>query len=263
MLGDAEAAVIRRGRLQGDTWQTLATPAGLSPERLRKRWTEETVTRRLEKRRAGRRLTTRMTPPARPPEDDTAMDQRPATVTPIQHLASALSFLQRQTGQTLKDTASDCGISASYISRILSGDRLPSWPVVAQIAHCCDGNLEELRDLWEAAQRPPDLEARARPPAPDQHEAARRCFLTALRALYLAADRPNLWSIRRATGSILSIAAIANALNGADIPDWPSTARLVFALHGRPADFRSLWHAANRPTPPDDCGPRLSAGAFG
>ncbi|MFF2927190.1 helix-turn-helix domain-containing protein [Streptomyces celluloflavus] len=252
MLTDAEAAVVRRGRVQGDTWNTLAAPAGLSPERLRKKWTEDSLARRLDNRRAAR-------------EHGTVPRQPlcPATQTPGQHLAGALSFLQRKTGRTLKEIAADSDISASHISRILSGQRLPSWPIVERFARTCAGDLDELRDLWEAAQRPPDPEARARPPAPHHRRDAELRFHTALRALYLAADCPGYGAISRATGSALGVSEIARALSGAEVPDWYTTTRLVFALHGRPADLRPLWHAAYQPTPPSDPEPRLPADAFG
>ncbi|ARF59089.1 helix-turn-helix domain-containing protein [Streptomyces gilvosporeus] len=268
MVIDTEAAVVRRGRVQGDTWDTLAAPAGLSSERLRKKWTEETLTRRLDNRRAARGRGASALPAPRPSADagpphpaGTAL--RPPTHTPAQHLAGALTSLQRKTGRTLKDVAAASGISASHVSRILSGQRLPSWPVAERLARTCAGDPEELRALWEAAQRPPDPETCTRPPAPHHHDDAKRRFHTALRALYLAADRPHLWAIRRAAGNTLGVNRIARALNGTDVPDWHTTTRLVAALQGRPADLRPLWNAAYRPPPPDAHGPHLPAGAFG
>ncbi|MGP8298329.1 helix-turn-helix domain-containing protein [Streptomyces inhibens] len=267
-ITDAEAAVVRRGRLQGDTWDALAEPASLSSERLRKKWTEDALARRLDNRRTPRdRATPDVLPPPRPSSD--GIGSRPAaeappapTHTPVQHLAGALSYLQRKTGQTLKETAAESCVSASHVSRILSGERLPSWPVVVRLAHACAGDLGELRDLWEAAQRPPDAETRARPPAPDQQQIAKRRFHTAIRALYLAAGHPDLWTLRQAIGSALSVGGLVRVLSGSDVPDWCTTSRLVFALHGRPADLRPIWDAAYQP-PPDDQRPHLPAGAFG
>ncbi|ATW46706.1 helix-turn-helix domain-containing protein [Streptomyces peucetius] len=266
LTADTEAAVVRRGRAQGDTWQVLAAPAGLSPERLRKKWTEGAITRRLANRRTARDH-------APPPQSGDSLSNGsaadagpgwPTPATPTQQLASALSFLQRQTEQSLKETAADIGVSPSYISRILSGQRRPSWPVVERFAQMCEANMAELRQLWEAAQRPPDPGASLQAPAPRAPKDARSRFHTALRALYLAADRPDLWTIRHATADSVSIGDIARALTGSTACDWHTMSRCILALGGRPAELRPLWQAATGQAPqPPDTGPHIPAAAFG
>ncbi|WP_326615642.1 helix-turn-helix transcriptional regulator [Streptomyces decoyicus] len=263
LIDDAEAAAVRRGRMQGNTWDTLAEPVGLSPERLRKRWTEAKLTRRLDTRRTAREALTALTQEARLPMNGatpSTATPRPPTQTPAQQLASAFSHLQRESGQTLKETAASSDVSPSYLSRILSGERNPTWTVAARLTHTYKANLEEIHDLWQAAQRPPDTEPPIQPPAPRHHNAAKRRFQVALRALYLAADRPTLYALRSATGNTLTVTTIGSALNGSTVPNWPTTSRLIAVLHGCPADLRPLWHAAYQP---DDQGPHLPAGSFG
>ncbi|MFE3770810.1 helix-turn-helix domain-containing protein [Streptomyces sp. NPDC059122] len=261
---DAEAAAVQLGRRQRNSWQELAAAMNLSPERLRKRWTTDTLDRRLNQRR--NQPDHPLVPHhPRPRPDDTAETTAPdadgaRTFTPAFQLASALSCLQRSTGATIKETAAESGVSASYLSRILNGARLPSWGVVAGICTACNGNLAELRDLWEAAQRPPAPDADARPPAPLQRGTARRHFGTAIRALHLVAGRPDVYALRDATG--LTLSTLTLTFHGIHVPNWSTTSRLILVLHGRPADIRPLWQAAYQEDPPDD-GPRLSAGSFG
>ncbi|MEU9490053.1 helix-turn-helix transcriptional regulator [Streptomyces decoyicus] len=266
MVEDAEAAAIRRGRLQGDPWKVLAQPMNVSQERLRKRWTEDKLDRRLHRRRSNRERSA-ATPHRQAPSKGAASPTTEAhggcvpTMTPRFQFASAVSCLQRQTGWTIKETASEAGVSASYMSRIVNGTRLPSWGIVERIHEVCGGDLTELRDLWEAAQRPPAPDTDNRPPAPVQRQAAQNAFHAALRGLYLSADRPHLWALRHAMHDTVTISILARTLKGSYIPDWPVVARLVFALHGRPADLRPLWQAAYQDPPQE--GPRLAAGSFG
>ncbi|WP_438289592.1 helix-turn-helix domain-containing protein [Streptomyces sp. HUAS TT7] len=290
---------IGRGRARGQTWDQLGAPLGLSGERLRKKWPMSMITRRLDTyraSRAGRQAAPPAVPPTvpsqrRPPteEADADNDNDTATAasdtgtapfaaqTPPQQLASALSFLQRRTGKPLRQTAAETGISPSHLSRLLAGARRPSWTVAKNLVAACDGNLHELRTLWENAHRPVPLPALPQPAPlpvlpqsaapPKESEAARIQLRDALRGLYLAADRPDLWRIRAATANTLTIGYIARALNAPHLLGWSATSRLVFALGGRPADLRPLWHTATRPapmTPPSSTTrPHLMAEAFG
>jgi hypothetical protein len=133
-LEDLEAAVVRRGRARGESWDTLAADLNISSERLRKKWTADKVKCRLGTR----------TP--RPPQDTAAAvngtpfipRQCPASAvapdtesvpdpstdpprhgppavsrTPHGQLTSALSHLQRERGRTLRELAAFALVSAS------------------------------------------------------------------------------------------------------------------------------------------------------
>ncbi|MFF9868820.1 helix-turn-helix domain-containing protein [Streptomyces sp. NPDC013953] len=273
---DVEAAIVARARARGDSWKDICRSSGRGPERLRKTWTQDAVTRRLELVRAAR--ASRPAPPAPDPaggpaartagRTGTGADAetvRPPSQTPAQQLAAAMSYLQRSTRKSIKETALDMGVSPSHVSRILAGTRRPSWPVVERFAAVCRGSLPELRDLWEAAQRPLGYEAAAREPAPGDPAEAKERFHTALNALYLAADRPDLWAVQRisGTGRKVAIGEITRTLTGGHVPDWETTARLVAALGGRPAELRPLWKAAAAPPPRRPDAPELPAAAFG
>ncbi|MFD8288028.1 helix-turn-helix domain-containing protein [Streptomyces lavendulae] len=261
LVEDAKAAAVARGRARGESWKDMATGTGSSPDHLRKRWTPDRVTRRLARVRTARAA--RPTPgiPAQrtathtghPAGDHThdSPDHIPLkpTQTPRQQLACALSFLQRKTARSIKETALDMGISPSHLSRLLAGSRGPSWDVVRQFAAVCEADLTVLRVLWEDAQRPPS-HSPAPPPA-DPAAAARQLWLS-LKSLHLAADSPDLGTIRKVcslgAGRPLNTGEIARILKGDHVPDWETTARIILALRGRPAELRALWQAT-QPTP--------------
>ncbi|MFE7582892.1 helix-turn-helix domain-containing protein [Streptomyces gardneri] len=256
-LKDVEAAVVARGRARGDSWMQIAEAAGSGAESYRKKWTQDKVSRRLTRAREARR--DRQAASGRPDAADRAgCAPLPPAQTPGEQFAAAMVSLQRSTGLTIKDTASRIGVSPSYVSRILAGTRRPSWPIVEAFVETCEGRSLEMRALWEAAQRTPDHQQE---PVPEDPDEARAQLHTALRALYLAADRPDLWDVKRAvsTGTKPSIREISLALNGTRIPDWETTAKIIMALRGSPAEFRPLWQAASPPSTTS----ALQAAAFG
>ncbi|MFD9794208.1 helix-turn-helix domain-containing protein [Streptomyces sp. NPDC059070] len=262
-LQDVTALNIARGRARGQTWDQLGVPFRLSGERLRKTWPMSKITRRLDAYRANRAARQAGQPAAstavpsqrRPPVEEADTDSDTATrfaaQTPQQQLAGALSFLQRRTGKPLRQTAAETGISPSHLSRLLTGTRRPSWPVTKNLVAACGGSLHEVRPLWENAHRPtgPSTPTQPAPTRAGDPGHARAQLRDALRGLYLAADRPDLWRIRAATADALTISHITHALTSPHLLDWPATSRLVFALGGRPADLRPLWHTATRHTP--------------
>ena len=52
---------------------------------------------------------------------------------------------------TCEQVAEDVAYSRSWVSRSLSGSRLPTWDLVAAVAKRCGGSIAEARRLWEAA----------------------------------------------------------------------------------------------------------------
>ncbi|WP_329392107.1 helix-turn-helix domain-containing protein [Streptomyces sp. NBC_01716] len=165
-------------------------------------------------------------------------------------LASALSQLQRTSKKNHKELASEACVDPSYISRILSGERVPSWGVTRRFVVSCGGDPLEVRPLWDTAR--------------GYHVVLPTALHAALRGLHLAAAQPPIDLLRARTH--LSAADITAALQGDRLPDWPTTTRLVTALQGQPEAIRPLWDAAQATTPagPDTtitCS--ISTGAFG
>ncbi|MFF7845268.1 helix-turn-helix domain-containing protein [Streptomyces ossamyceticus] len=250
---DLEAALVRRGRARGETWQAMGEALNISSHRLRKKWTAEALGR-WEESRAARAAETAGTGEPNPrvlrwPSGTAADADEAAPPAPLtqagsvgNQLAVTISHLQRHSGQTMRQVAGYALISPSYLSKIAAGIRRPSWPVTERLAEAYQIDPGHLRPLWEATiQQEPDP-----PPAPVPDTAALRLNIT-LRSLYLAAGRPDLWTLKQATASMLSVATIARTLRGPNVPDWDTTGRLVLALDGDLADTKRLWAAAPHP----------------
>ncbi|MFJ8536854.1 helix-turn-helix domain-containing protein [Streptomyces sp. NPDC093591] len=232
-------AAVHDARLQGTGWDTVAAAAAVSPATARSRWAEKTVRRRLE-RRASERSAARQREAAgnvAQPRPD-GQEREPSGERPSGKLAAALSHLHRSSGLTIREVADKMELSPSYVSRILSGERVPAWPVVEALASLFDGDPDELAVLWENTQ---GLTPPARRPLPD--ETAR--LNAALRGLYLAAASPSPARIHEASGGALSLSTIKDILDGRLVPDWKTTVTFVRAIGGTPADVRPQWEAVH------------------
>lgn len=64
-----------------------------------------------------------------------------------QRIGPAIRKLRRQNDLTLDDLASQAGISASHLSRLERGQTLPSFTVLAQIAHVLGASVDEFVQL--------------------------------------------------------------------------------------------------------------------
>ncbi|MGD3106143.1 helix-turn-helix domain-containing protein [Streptomyces sp. YGL11-2] len=145
-------------------------------------------------------------------------------------LAAALSHLQRTSDKTLRALGGEARVSASYVSRVLSGERSPSWKVTRRMVRACDGDPEAVRPLWDAAH--------------GRRPAQAGSLHAALRGLYLSAACPDPVQIRISSGNIVTEHEITGLLHGSLVPDWETVGRIVGVLHGRPDDIRPLWDHA-------------------
>lgn len=231
------AAAVHDARTTGVDWEQVASAAQVSATTARTRWTENRVQERL-KRRASERAAVRQTAVPPVPGRDAAEERllAQAAERASVKLASALSYLHRASELTIKDVAEQTSLSPSYVSRILSGERTPAWPVVRTLVELFGGDPAELAVLFESAH---GLGPRARHAIPD----AVARLQAALRGLHLAAGRPRFGSVRKASHGVLSTQAISEILEGELVPGWEQTSALVTALGGWPADVRPLWEA--------------------
>ncbi|MEU9998090.1 helix-turn-helix transcriptional regulator [Streptomyces sp. NPDC050848] len=168
-------------------------------------------------------------------------------------LSKALSQLQRETGLTFTALGDAAGVSRSYISRVLTGERTPSWKVTRRMAEACGADPDELRPLWDAARgykvaQPSSLHA-------------------ALRGMHLAAGHIDTEELCARTGNALTGEEVTGLLHGTRTADWPTVSALVTALRGQPDTIRPLWQAATTPTSPGNrwgvTVSSMSAGAMG
>ncbi|MFJ9179179.1 helix-turn-helix domain-containing protein [Streptomyces sp. NPDC102360] len=233
------SATVQAERADGSSWEQIATAASVSSATARARWSRKEVGRRLS-RRAADRATARQPEAARPTPRNPGGEQAvpDAAPRPGGKLAAALSCLHRESGLTIKEAAEQVGsgLSAPYVSRILSGERLPTWEVTEELAVVCGGDPAEVRALWEHAQgmTPP-----VRHPLFDTVHRLH----AALRGLHLSAARPSSERVSEASGGLLTAEQVTSILHGHLVPTWPMTGAFIKALGGWPADVRPLWEA--------------------
>ncbi|SNT56272.1 Helix-turn-helix domain-containing protein [Actinacidiphila glaucinigra] len=230
-----KAAAVHDARNRGTSWDQVADAAHLSAATVRTRWSESKVRDRLQ-RRATNRAVVRQPPASVVDAPDAAEGSPPqlATERASAKLASALSHLHRSTSLTIREVAEETSLSASYVSRILSGERTPTWPVVCALAELFNGDPAELSALFEGAHG-------LVPPARHALTDAVARLQAALRGLHLAVGRPEPDTLDRASNEVLTGQTISDILEGVVIPGWEQTSALVTALGGSPADVRPLW----------------------
>lgn len=248
-LEDLKAALVQQARDQREKNAEIARSLHLPPDQLTRKLSAEAVRRRMANReRQPRNRPSRPAPDAdtalaairiprqrRPADRDDATpararepDRHAPSVGPAAVLARALSHLQRASTKPFRQLAEEAHISASYVSRVLSGERCPSWKVARTLTLACDGDPAEIQPLWAAA--------RGQSPAP------RSSLQAALRGLHLSAARPKPAAISNHTR--LSSGDITAMFYGTALPPWEAVEELVTALHAEAASLRPLWDAA-------------------
>ncbi|MFD4791224.1 helix-turn-helix domain-containing protein [Streptomyces sp. NPDC058459] len=227
------AAAVQEARHRGEKWEDVARAAHVAPETTRTRWGPERVARMMvshanEKGAAPARWrAARSAPIAEAQEAKDAV--RPEAVSAMGQLASALTQLQVSSGKTIKEVADRAMLSPSFISRVLSGDRLPTWDLVCSLSGIFESDPAQLRVLFEAAH--------GMTPAQRQPVTATIQQLhAAVRGLHLAAKEPSAQKIEALSRKAVSAAAVRRVLAGHDVPDWEVLSALVRALDGSPGD---------------------------
>ncbi|MFD7105169.1 helix-turn-helix domain-containing protein [Streptomyces celluloflavus] len=142
---DLGAVLVRQAREYGANWESVGEVLGVSGDAARNRWSAGQVERALEQR-AKRGSRPRSPNSAAPPPQAAASGE---SGPPGRELAGALSDLQRGSTKSVRALAREIGISPSYVSRLLSGERRPSWKVAERFTLACDGDLEMIRPLWD------------------------------------------------------------------------------------------------------------------
>ncbi|WP_107410127.1 helix-turn-helix domain-containing protein, partial [Streptomyces luteocolor] len=227
------AGLITRARATGTPWKLLGTILHMSPE---------TARRVYHERRAEQQLARYIThcPPTVPPaaEPPAAADDEEDTVpqTPAlprqrsaNRLAPVLSQLQRVSGIPLRQLGLRVKCSASYLSRVLSGERFPTWSLTEKLGSALGADAQVLREVWNSEH------VRQNTPADDND------LHTALRTMHSLAGRPTLRDLVAASNGLLSPHTISTLLEGSHSTDWIDVERLVRILDGEPAYFRPLW----------------------
>ncbi|MGW0886314.1 helix-turn-helix domain-containing protein [Streptomyces sp. NPDC002671] len=236
------AAAVQDARHRGEKWESVARAAHVAAETARARWGPERVARMMvlhanDKRAAPTRWRTVRSAPSGEGKENPVGGQGEAA-SPVSQLASALTQLQVASGRTIREVADLAMLSPSFISRVLSGDRLPTWDLVCALSNIFGSDPAELRVLFEAAH---GMTVPQREPAP---AAIERLHAT-VRGLHLAAKSPRPERIEVLSGGAVSTAAARLVLSGRDVPDWEVLSALVCTLGGRPCEVKPLWEAVH------------------
>lgn len=226
------AAAVQDARRAGCGWEVVAAAACAEVETVRSRWGESALKRLFARRAREQRL---VGPAGRQPPGQAGAAAQSAAKTPCpaHQFAAAMAHLQRASRVSLEEAARQADLSPSYLSRILSGKRLPSWPVAHMLVSIFQASPADVRHLWETAHGLGGTRRRSLAGAADR-------LCAALRGLHLAAGCPDATRLGASAGG-LSAVTVTEVLSGQHVPDWELLARLVSALHGRPADIQPLW----------------------
>ncbi|WP_254402637.1 AAA domain-containing protein [Streptomyces sp. AC555_RSS877] len=265
--------LVGRARYRRVTWATVSSILGISEDTARRRYTERYILRRLTRfNRSETTLTTlaglynstgpRTADSADTPADsDTAADtcdgtergEVPDQSAPIEssgaaynRLSPILSMLIRSAQLTNKEVSSRIGCSASYLLRILSGERVPTWELTRRFAQACGADPDVLRTVWESEKlsqksREPETPDPDDPPMP-----ATERLRTAVHTLHLRAGRPAPSDIAVASRWLLTAAAVAFILETAVLPHRDVLATFVRVLGGDVDHFTQLLANARR-----------------
>ncbi|MFD4659648.1 helix-turn-helix domain-containing protein [Kitasatospora sp. NPDC058444] len=203
------------------------------------------------------------------PAEDGAPPGRRAEGRDTALISRALSHLQRSSGTTIKKLSRAAGVSPSFVCRVLSGHKMPSWAVTQAIAEACGANPDDVRILWHTAQG-----ARPRPPMIRRNDRelvteALATLRSALRGLHLAAFSPPpslLCELARGPLTPRDITDLLDKKAGAVLPDWPTIDKVVDALNADADMVRPLWEhvqVAQDPYWTPEHGSRSVLAAFG
>ncbi|MFJ5035301.1 helix-turn-helix domain-containing protein [Streptomyces sp. NPDC088560] len=236
------AAAVQDARHRGEKWENVGRAAHVAPETARARWGPERVARMMDLHANDKLAAPARWHGARPaPAGEAApgeVVERPAGDGPLSRLASALTHLQDASGRTIREVAEFAMLSPSFISRVLSGDRLPTWDLVCVLCEFFGSDPAELRVMFETAH---GLSAQQRLPVTTAIEQLH----AAVRGLHLAANSPSAERIQVLSRKAVSAAAARRVLAGQDIPEWEVLAGLVHVLGGRPSEVKPLWEAVH------------------
>ncbi|WP_059256655.1 helix-turn-helix domain-containing protein [Streptomyces reticuli] len=226
LVDEAIGVVVVRQRAQGEPLAALSPIAKLTEDRLRKKYVPSAVDSALATRSRPTPVTCVL--------NTAATADMPLLRRPDQRLASALTLMQKGSGRRQRELAEKMGVHESYASRMLSGQRAPSWKHVKTICEVCGVDPARMKPLWEVAAgvQPSDTEEPV------------TYLRTYLQGLHYALGSPSPEVILTAAQHTISAHDIDRALYGPGVPDWPVIDRLTVALQSLTTITRPLWRRA-------------------
>ncbi|MEU0184330.1 helix-turn-helix transcriptional regulator [Streptomyces sp. NPDC006207] len=252
------AGLVGNARLRQTTWSRVGQALAISEDTARHRYTDDYILRRLNQVAHPPSAPTSLRalyqePPRHGVEEPGQDDEIPAVVegssAAYNQLAPVLSRLARASQLPLQNLARQARCSPSYLSRVLSGQRVPSWVITERFARACGADPAVLREVWESEQlrrrpsRDPAGEIDSLAGISTRTQALQR-LMAALRTLHVRAGQPSARQISRASQWGLQPSQVTSILDGAEPCDWPTLLRLLDVLGGSPTYFHPLWLAA-------------------
>ncbi|MFD5589717.1 helix-turn-helix domain-containing protein [Streptomyces sp. NPDC127063] len=259
------AGVVLLARRRRIPWEALGQILSISPETARHNFHERVVQRRLDAYAPGHQPSqAQAVDPAEgtdegPDDAPTGQPPQPSRRATSQ-LAPVLSRLQIVSGIPLRQLGLRTQVSASYLSRVLSGEKFPTWELTEKLALALGADSQALRKVWEDERQRNGIRSR-RPhrEAPPAGEPEGTSLSAGLRTLHQRAGSPSPHHLAAAAGHVVTPDDICRIFHGETTGTWEQVAALIHALDGEPSFFKPVWEEAHRAAPPSAApSPRLS-----
>ncbi|MFD8025740.1 helix-turn-helix domain-containing protein [Streptomyces lavendulae] len=270
-LDSLTAGMVGRARVQRTTWATIGKILGISQDTARHRFPDRVIERSLSRfsrirgsapgQGSGVKLRGIPLQPIGPQEaleepttgggeelseePETATTSREPSGAAYNRLAPVLSMLVRSARLTNKDVSAKIGCSPSYLSRILSGERVPTWRLTQKFARACGADPDVLRKVWETERLSDRMRDPELPQEDDHLECATVRLRTALGTLHMKAGQPAPYDIVVASHWTLAVPEVAALLDADEIPAWRVVEPFVRLLAGDTGYFKDLWEKAH------------------
>ncbi|MEW1699418.1 MULTISPECIES: helix-turn-helix transcriptional regulator [unclassified Streptomyces] len=259
-LDGLTAAAVGRARFWRVTWARISTIHRISEDTARHRFTDRNVMRRLSHFTRGRTPGSMGTlfssvaaeraedggdassvfPDDASPPSDKVTDPAAATGAAYNRLAPILSMLIRSAKLTNKEVSERIGCSASYLSRVVTGERVPTWELTRRFARACGADPTVLRTVWESQKlSEPGRDATVVERGETSMPATQR-LRTAVETLHLKAGRPAPQDLAVASRWNLGITELASLLEGEQLPVEDVLGAFVRMLGGDVRYFTNL-----------------------
>ncbi|MEU6460244.1 helix-turn-helix transcriptional regulator [Streptomyces sp. NPDC047065] len=244
------AGVVLMARRRRIPWESLGRILSISPETARHTYHERLVQRRLDDYAPHLAPTS---PPAPDEPDDPLPPQQPdqPSLRATNQLSPILSRLQTASGIPLRQLGLRIQVSASYLSRVLSGEKFPTWELTEKIALVLGADTDAVRKVWQDERNRHGIRSRpSRQQSPPEDPEPRTSLAAALRTLYQRAAKPSPHSVAVATGHRISADDVRRILHGERAGSWEEVSTLIRALDGEPSFFRPHYQEAHESSSP-------------
>ncbi|MET9515819.1 helix-turn-helix transcriptional regulator [Streptomyces sp. NPDC002994] len=261
------AGLVMLARQRGIPWKVLAAIFHVSPESARRTYHEHQVQVRLQELAGSSEMPCTATTTPQPSAEGADAPEAPPPPQPVRpprraasQLAPVLSQLQRESRMPLRQLGLRAQVSPSYLSRVFSGEKFPTWDLTEKLAVALGADSESLHKVWQDEHARTTAASTPRDQPPEDLSPLH----SALRTLSRRASSPSPRMLAAATGGDLTEQQIREVFRGSRVPDWPQTQNLVLALDGEPTFFRPLWEEATHmasspgPRPADTPGHRIN-----